>query len=198
VHALRTLALFELLFALTSVCCKHPESAVQKPRVNAAVALAPRGTSRFVCRAGSCRQRHPRLPDSGEWRCADGGDVVWCAGGEAAAGVVSGAAEPRFRCGARWGNERRERVCIDAAAERPEGSENYQCGFEQELGIAKLCKVAAASPALVALPARAVPACWLGRDCPSGQCNRGACKCKTNSECQLGRCENELCVEGGP
>src|SRR3954470_16663410 len=30
----------------------------------------------------------PRLPDTGEWRCADRGHVVWCTGGEPAAGVV--------------------------------------------------------------------------------------------------------------
>ena len=63
------------------------------------VALA----SPFVCSGETCTQRHVRLPDDGEWRCAERDGVVWCAGGEPAAGVVSVSTVRGYRCGERRG-----------------------------------------------------------------------------------------------
>ena len=196
-------ALFELLLLTTSVGCKHPRKLAQQPPAlasapAAAKLLAPRAAGPFVCSAGKCRQAQPRLPDSGEWRCADGGNVVWCAGGEPAAGVVSGPADPRFRCGSRWGKNGAERVCIDERPDYPPKTENYRCGFDQELRIARVCRVAASAPERPKLPSRALAACWLDRDCPSKQCDRGACQCASAADCQVGTCEHGYCSEARP
>jgi hypothetical protein len=161
-------------------------------------ALVPRAVSRFTCQDGTCRQEQPRLPDTGEWRCADLGHVVWCAGGEPAAGVVSGPVDARFRCGPRWGGAKSERVCIDQQPDYPGGqSETYQCGFEQERGVARVCRSGDAWRG-AALAASAVPACWLDRDCASGVCDRGACRCSGPEQCQTGRCAGGVCVEASP
>jgi hypothetical protein len=199
------LALFELLLVAAGVGC-HPEPRAHKPRsapsarsTSSALTrvLAPRAASRFACQGDKCRQAQPRLPDTGEWRCAEFGHVVWCAGGEPAAGVVRGPSDPGYRCGPRWGSGN-ERVCIDQRPDYPESqSETFQCSFEQERGIARVCRTAHASPH-ADLAARALPACWLDRDCPSGGCDRGACRCSGPAECRAGRCEAGLCVEAKP
>jgi hypothetical protein len=201
----RTLALFELLWLVAGVGCRHPETHAAKAQASGAASvpsalasvLAPRAASRFVCAGDKCRQAQPRLPDTGEWRCAELGQVVWCAGGEPAAGVVSGPRAAGYRCGPRWGNGD-ERVCIDQQPDYPtDRGETFKCGFEQEHGIARVCR-AEQTLARRALPERALPACWLDRDCPSGGCERGACRCTTAAECRAGRCEAGLCVEATP
>ena len=58
----------------------------------------------FECRENTCVQRHPRLPDDGEWLCADAAGAAVCAGGEPAAGVA------RARADAGWFVER-EAAC---------------------------------------------------------------------------------------
>jgi hypothetical protein len=199
------LVLLELLLVALSVGCKQ----AQKSRPHAATSassgltrlLAPRVASRFQVRSsdGKLRQAQPRLPDTGEWRCAEQGRVVWCAGGEAAAGIVSGPPDRRYRCGPRWGSEG-ERVCIDQHPDYPgpSGSPDgdgqlQQCKFEQEQSIARVCEPGAAYQG-PALPAHALPACWLDRDCPSGHCERGACGCAKPSDCKLGSCSGAVCV----
>jgi len=155
----------------------------------------PRPASRFYEQAGKQRQAHPRLPDTGEWRCAESERTVWCAGGEAAAGVVSGPLDRGYRCAARWGQNTGERVCVDQQPDYP--GEGYRCRFEQERGVARVCEpaTAAAGPAL---PGGALPACWLDRDCPSGRCDRGACTCKQAQQCSRGSCQNGFCSEVKP
>jgi hypothetical protein len=191
------LLLFEALWLTSSVGCQQPRRAEPKPLRPAAsasaalqVALAPRPAGRFLPQGGKLRQEHPRLPDTAEWRCAEHGKVVWCAGGEAAAGVVSGPPDPGYRCGPRWGTAG-ERVCIDEHPDYP--SDGYQCAFEQELSIARVCQRAEAWQG-AALPPRALPACWLDRDCPAGRCDRGACGCGADQDCQSGRCQGGACV----
>jgi hypothetical protein len=140
---------------------------------------APRGTpalapaSAFECRAGTCSQRHPRLPDDAEWRCAERGGVVWCAGGEPASGVVTGPKDRAFRCGQRPNGER---VCVSTEPDYPPGGrESYACRFDAEHGITRVCREATTpAAALAALPSSA-PDCWLDRDC-SGRCDRGFCR----------------------
>jgi hypothetical protein len=195
---------FELLLLAASVGCQHPESRAHKPTAASSVenllahAALPRAASRFACQGRRCRQEQPRLPDTGEWRCAERGHVVWCAGGEPAAAVVAGPPDASFRCGPRWGSSSSERVCIDRHPDYPDGqSETYQCGFEQERGIARVCGPAKAW-AGGELSARALPACWLDRDCASGACDRGACRCSAATECRAGRCESGVCVEAKP
>jgi hypothetical protein len=156
--------------------------------------LPPRA-GRFHCEAEQCSQPYPRLPDAGEWRCADTGGVVWCAGGEPAAGVVAGPPDPSYRCGARFG-ERRERVCIDEHPDYPmHGADHYVCSFAQERGTTRVCKPG--SPERVRPLAKgALAACWLDRDCRSGRCDRGTCTCDTDAACEHGKCRAFVCTEG--
>jgi hypothetical protein len=202
----------ELLFVALSLGCQQAHESPSPPRAAASAGsanqltrlLAPRGASRFQMRDGKLRQEQPRLPDAGEWRCAERGLVVWCAGGEAAAGIVSGPPDPGYRCGPRWGRDDGERVCIDQRPDypvpsgAPRGAGKWQqCKFEQERGVARVCEPAAAYQG-PALPARAVPACWLDRDCPSGLCDRGACSCSSREDCKSGGCTGGFCVEVEP
>jgi hypothetical protein len=138
--------------------------AVQTRRVEA---------SEFSCDAGRCVQRHVRLPDDGEWRCAEAEGVAWCAGGEPAAGVVSAPAERGFACGRRRG-PLTERVCVDESPDYPGGERGrYRCRFLQERGTQREC--VEESVAVRAVVARGAPDCWLDRDCASGTCDRGRC-----------------------
>lgn len=198
-------ALFELLLVTLSVGCKQAQKS-QPPHAAASASnelnrlLAPRVVSRFWPRGATMRQEHPRLPDTGEWRCAEQGKVVWCAGGEAAAGVVSGPPDRGYRCGPRWTSTDGERVCIDehpdypGSSGSPTGDGKWQrCKFEQEQGIVRVCELAAPYEG-PALPAHALPACWLDRDCPSGHCDRGACRCGSPADCKMGSCVGGVCV----
>jgi hypothetical protein len=202
----------ELLLVALSVGCQQAYESSSPPHAAASPSsenrltreLAPRAASRFQERDGKQRQEYPRLPDTGEWRCAERGSVVWCAGGEAAAGVVSGPPDRGYRCGPRWDRDDGERVCIDEHPDYPAPSgtprgdgKRQRCRFEQEQGIVRVCELAAAYEGL-ALPARAVPACWLDRDCPSGHCDRGACSCGSEQDCKSGRCAGGFCVEAKP
>lgn len=198
-----SLVLIELLALGASVGCKQTARRASTPAARTVTTsaltplLAPRAAGRFRCEAGKCRQEQPRLPDTGEWRCADRGHVVWCAGGEAAAGVVQGPPVAGYRCGERWGSPG-ERVCIDAHPDYPEGqAENVRCSFDQERGLARVCRQGEPwrGPELAL---GALPACWLDRDCPSGACDRGACTCQGDTACGRGRCGGGVCVEGKP
>lgn len=196
-----------LLLAAVSVGCQHahespapPHAAASASSPNLTRLLAPRVASRFERRGSMLRQVHPRLPDTGEWRCAERGLVVWCAGGEPAAGVVSGPPDPGYRCGPRWGRDDGERVCIDHHPDYPAPSGDgpwQQCKFEQQQGTVRVCERALPYDGL-ALPAGAVPACWLDRDCPSGHCERGACSCSSREDCKSGGCAGGFCVEVKP
>jgi hypothetical protein len=143
----------ELWLALLALGCQStaraekPASVRATPITSASVSVAPRPASSFELENGVFVQRHPRLPDSGEWRCAERGGVVWCAGGQAPAGVAPGLPEPAFRCGKRWGADLlSERVCIDRRPEYP-SSGARQCRFEQERGIQRSCRTAASEAA---------------------------------------------------
>jgi hypothetical protein len=171
--------------------CQHPDKTRPKPL------LVARLASPFVCEGETCRQQHPRLPDTGEWRCAERGGVAWCAGGEPAAGVVAGAADPAFRCAPRWGHET-ERICIARHPDYPDGrSDLYRCSYAQELGVARVCRLAPASQQ-IAFDERALPACWLDVDCSSRACDRGACRCQSDRECLKGGCRDGVCAGALP
>ena len=135
-------------------------------------ASALASVSPFDCRAGSCSQRHSRLPDDGEWTCAELDGVVLCAGGEPASGTVAGPADRAFRCGQRPNGER---VCVNRTPDYPPGGrERYACRFDAEHGVTRECREhPTPAPVLAALPSTA-PDCWLDRDC-SGRCDRGHC-----------------------
>lgn len=203
-----------LVLLLAAVGCREREptgasqrGAARGPGASSAtvVNLAPRPAGKFSCSPESCEQLHPRLPDTGEWLCAERDGVVWCAGGDAAAGVVSGPPDPGYRCGQRWAAgagahaKGSERVCIDRHPDYPTESANvqYRCRFLQERGMARRCEPAARAPSQ-ALPERALPACFLDQDCPAGRCDRGACACAAQRDCQHGQCSNGTCVEAQP
>jgi hypothetical protein len=157
--------------------------------------LALPRADRFACGPELCVQSHPRLPDSGEWRCAEAGRVVWCAGGEPAAGVAPAPPEPGYRCGQRFGGGPSERICIDEHPDYPPPhAARNRCSFAQERGIARVCKPGAVDESRP-LAAAALPACWLDKDCRSGACDRGTCRCATDQDCEAGVCRLGVCAE---
>jgi hypothetical protein len=133
--------------------------------------------SEFTCDAGRCTQRHVRLPDDGEWRCAEQDGVAWCAGGEPAAGVVRMPANRGFACGVRRGSTT-ERVCVDESPDYPSGKRGrYRCRFLHEHGTQREC--VEESVPLRAVVVRGAPDCWLDRDCAPESCDRGRCMRRT-------------------
>jgi hypothetical protein len=156
-----------LVIALGCAACTRSEARRRDPPARGTLESSP-----FVCAGTVCSQRHVRLPDDGEWRCAERDGVVWCAGGEPAAGVVLAASARGYRCGDRRGAVR-ERVCVDAAPDYPDGGAGvFRCRFEQERGVTRVC-TRATSPARP-LPVGAAPNCWVDADC-GGRCERGTC-----------------------
>lgn len=203
------LALAEL-FLLLAVGCKDARSqrgwsAAASPSVSASARvplkswLAPHAAGRLVCGGDYCRQDYPRLPSSGEWRCAEQPGTVWCAGGEPAAGVVAGTIEAGFRCGPRWSEKRPERICIDRDPEYSEDPGLRQCRFYQEEGIVRGCsRHVAQVPFAPRLSDSVIAACWIDSDCPSSRCDRGACSCSDDSQCKVGQCREAHCAEVRP
>jgi len=132
--------------------------------------------SEFACDGGRCVQRHVRLPDDGEWRCAERAGVVWCAGGEPPAGVVRAPADRGYVCGRRAGarHPAGERICVDASPDYPSGlAGEYACHFAEERGVRRVCE--RQRSAVVPPRGRRAPDCWLDRDCEGGPCDRGRC-----------------------
>jgi hypothetical protein len=198
-HELAVVAALALCFGCQTRSSQHEQRAaraVSSAGARLSQLLAPQAAGRFACTGDVCSQPYPRLPDSGEWRCAESGGVVWCAGGEPAAGVAPGAPTPGYRCGARFGGGSAvERVCIDRHPDYPlalVGS--YTCSFAQERGMTRVCK-RASPPATTPLAPNALAACWLGKDCRSGACDRGACRCASDQDCEAGRCRLGVCAE---
>lgn len=146
----------------------------------------------FSCTKEACTQRIPRLPDDGEWECADFDGVVVCHGGGRPAGVIPGAPDVGWLCGDRRGQEG-ERVCVDFAPDRP-GPEPWACRFHYEPGHARRSCTAGGRGALGfacdagcpfgsecvsghCLPQKPKPECWLDRDCGEGsKCSFASCR----------------------
>ena len=120
-------------------------------------------------------QRYPRLPDDGEWECADLEGVVVCRSVAAAAGVVAGRPAAGWTCGEGAGPEAGgRRICVDATPERP-SPESWRCHFAHNPE-QRVCKRDA--NAVVATPRADVrPSCWLDVDCgDEKRCRFGACE----------------------
>lgn len=155
------------VLGVSAACGREPDEP-RDPPARTRVEASP-----FACSGDVCSQRHVRLPDDGEWRCAEREGVVWCAGGERAAGVADAPASGGYRCGERRGSPHGERVCIDPAPDYPEGgAAQFRCRFEQERGVARVCR--RATSAVRPVPKGAVPNCWIDADC-AGRCDRGTC-----------------------
>ncbi len=154
----------------------------------------------FVCKGADCQQLHPRLPDDGEWSCADDAGAVVCVGSEPPAGVVPGAVEAGWICGERaprapLKNDPGRRVCVDLSPDYPDGRPaSWRCRFDQERGHRRVCTRDLTVHALGdacddlhpcldgalcvsarCLPRRPMPSCWLDGDCRDGVCRFGSC-----------------------
>lgn len=146
----------------------------------------------FACQGDVCVQAHPRLPDDGEWTCAELAGAVLCAGGEPASGAVPGPPDEGWWCGPRRGKA--ERVCLDLDPDRPAAA-GWRCGFEHVPRDRRRCvRAPPAAPALGdactgdaacprgarcagrrCLPVRPRAECWLDQDCGKGRCVLGTC-----------------------
>jgi len=163
----------------------------------------------FRCEGSRCIQRHPRLPDDGEWECADMAGAVVCRGGEPAAGTAPGGKGRGFACGTRRVRSElvAERICVDLSPDVPDGAEpGVRCHFEANGGLTRVCELGAARASLGApcaparpcvdgavcmagagkaggehrcVPLRPEPSCWLPGDCDQGSCRFGTCTRET-------------------
>jgi hypothetical protein len=149
------------------------------------------GSAPFACGEDGCTQAHPRMPDDGEWECAEIEGVVLCHGGAPAAGVVPGPEDPGWLCGARKRHPG-ERVCVDFSPDRPPGKLG-DCRFEHgpgrtrrvcrpgpEPGVGRRCSEGGCPAGAVCAgercwPLRPAPECWLDADCERGACLLGSC-----------------------
>jgi hypothetical protein len=152
----------------------------------------------FTCSQGVCTQRHPRLPDHGEWTCAEQAGAAVCLGKEAAAGVPPAPPSPGWLCGPRRaprGPLPGERVCVDLAPDVPDGAPlGWDCRYRHEPAPARLCQRQDGLHALGdacdgarpcvdggvcaggrCVPPRPAPTCWLDTDCGRGACRFGTC-----------------------
>jgi hypothetical protein len=160
---------------------------------------------RFVCHAETCTQHHPRAPDDGAWECADIAGVVFCRGGEPAAGVVAGPVDPAFFCGPlRGAADDKMRVCVDLTADRPPGAiDGWACRFEYAHGEALRVCTRSDAPVVggrcdVATEDAARASCPRGAECVRGRClpaRPPAPECWLDSDCGAGRaCQFAACI----
>ncbi|HVU00752.1 MAG TPA: hypothetical protein VHE30_03340 [Polyangiaceae bacterium] len=155
----------------------------------------------FACDGPRCSQRHPRLPDDGEWECADVAGAVFCNGGGRAAGIAPGSSDTGFVCNARVvrGKKQPERLCADWSPDYPDGSPTgWRCKFDHVPELVRVCERDAnahvtaercdvSHPCIEGLrcgggrclPPRPEPSCLLDADCGDGPCRFGACTGRT-------------------
>lgn len=153
----------------------------------------------FRCAGDRCVQLYPRLPDDGEWQCADSGSATVCKGGERAAGVAPAPPERGWRCGRRVETRdevgKGERICVDLSPDFPDGTmTGWRCRYENEPPLRRICARDPGRPSLTApcdpqhpcldgsvcvsgvcLPSAPHPDCWLDEDCAGGRCRFGSC-----------------------
>jgi hypothetical protein len=153
----------------------------------------------FACDGSRCEQRHPRMPDDGEWQCTDSAGATVCMGGERAAGVAPGPAPDRsdagWFCGARRGGDPGSRLCVDLSPDFPDGrARGWRCRTLHDGPARRVCERDAAVHTLAetcdpghpcvdgsrcaegwCVPERPAPSCWLQTDCPGGRCRFGSC-----------------------
>jgi hypothetical protein len=157
----------------------------------------------FVCAGTHCRQRPPRLPDDGDWSCADMSGAVVCVGGAAPAGVAAAAAAPGWFCDERRARDEAgdasARVCVDLSPDYPDGEPaRWRCHFDNAPAPVRVCQ-GAAEPRAVGAACAADAACPAGTACVSGRClpprpSPGCWSdrdCAAPERCQLGSCRGE-------
>jgi len=166
-----------------------------RPRVVKRAPPAPARGPAFTCVANHCEQRHPRMPDAGEWQCMDSAGATICVGGGRAAGVAPSAADSRWFCGARRGSEPDTRICVDLSPDFPDGhARGWRCrtlydgpprrACDRDPDAHTLAQTCEARRPCVdgsrcadgwCVPERPAPACWREEDCGDGRCRFGSC-----------------------
>ena len=149
--------------------------------------------SPMACEGDACEQRHPHLPDPGQWECADDHGLVVCRLLAEAAGVPASPRSPGWTCGERRGAG--GELCVDASPDRPDG-EGWSCRFDHEGGERRRCEREASAKMIGG-------ACDSARGCPrSALCVQGRClpltlapECWTDEDCGRGECALARCVE---
>jgi hypothetical protein len=148
----------------------------------------------FRCRGSRCSQEQPRLPDDGEWECADLSGVVLCRGGGEPAAVVHVSVDPGWLCGSRRRARNGERICLDLDPDLPEKVGVRACHFEIDGARARrvcehseqtllgdacshsdLCPPGSECTGGICLPPHPSPNCWGDAECGLGQCRFGTC-----------------------
>lgn len=151
--------------------------------------------SPMSCEGDACEQRHPHLPDEGQWECADDHGLVVCRQLASAAGVPRSPRASGWTCGRRRGaGDGPDNVlCVDGSPDRPVGA-GWSCRFEHEGGerrrcerdpsakvIGGECDPARGCPRAAAcvrgrcLPLALEPECWIDEDCAPGVCALARC-----------------------
>jgi hypothetical protein len=169
--------------------------------------------SPFRCQGSRCVAAHPRLPDDGEWQCADFAGLVVCRGGGRPAGTPQGASDPGFSCGVRHGarSEPDERICVDLSPDFPDGSpRGVRCHYEASPGLERVCEripdahavtdaCDARHPCVSGLdcvaPARSVALPSVGATCVP---RRPSPACWLDGDCDKGVCRFGTCTENVP
>lgn len=156
----------------------------------------------FRCNGEVCTERHPRVPDDGEWECAAIAGAVVCRGGQSPAGVPRGAVDSGFFCGNRTarGVLTGERVCVDFSPDFPDGNgAGLRCRYEAERGLARVCEPDRNARAVGDACDRARP-CVDGAHCVSGRCvpGRPEPSCWIPADCDHGTCRFGTCTEDTP
>jgi hypothetical protein len=148
------------------------------------------GSDDFSCTGSRCTQRHPRLPDDGEWECAELSGAVVCRGWSPAAGVLAGPADPGWLCGVRRGADP-ERICVDFSPDVPRADALCHFAYEPDQpkricddedapllgeGCQRGCPLGSVCRSDRCLPLEPHPGCWTDRDCASHEkCALGSC-----------------------
>jgi hypothetical protein len=156
--------------------------------------------SPFLCRGGECAQAHPRLPDDGDWSCAEMAGAALCLGGEPPAAVPAAAPAPGWICGRHAGRSADpaapERVCVDLSPDFPDGSmTGWRCRYQHHPTPQRLCQRQAGAHQLTdpcdqrrpcidgahcvsgrCVPGHPAPSCWVDGDCGDGACRFGTCR----------------------
>jgi hypothetical protein len=170
------------------------------------------GVGRFACQRDSCVQVHPRLPDDGEWTCAEMAGAVLCVGGDGPAGTPPGPRDAGFLCGKRRPTPGPSRfdaragaaglgqgatVCLDLSPDFPDSSpRGWVCRYEHEHGMRRICERRETQGALGAACSSSAP-CIDGLLCAAGRCvpRRPEPSCWLDADCASASCRLASCVQ---